>query len=225
MVPKFEKIFSFNRGENFEKELVDYEKNQFEPNEDDYENDDNDEEIEIYEEESPNKNKLYAYQRVKYPNEEENYIYLAENGDLHYVDIEGNTFKCREENGDLILEERVVDNSEYLNKINKKCDKNIKNESKKLSKQISKEEDEHEKPDLSLKEDKCNYLANENGNFIEIEKTEVVFEEFVFSRNEEEYEFQNKKCKNYTQVDKKLQRIHKLRDKVIINELNKKNSN
>jgi hypothetical protein len=37
----------------------------------------------------------------------EEYIYVADNGDLHYVDENGNIFKCREERGEYLLEEQL----------------------------------------------------------------------------------------------------------------------
>lgn len=193
-------MFSFNNElEELENEMKTNEENtneQYEEEENDY----------TYEE-VPSKTNKSSNKSTKETKEDENYIYVAENGDLHYVDQEGNVFKCREDDGDFILEEQIFSASKTKNTTPapKKQEKPSKSDNNNNSELNLEEMLKQEKDGSSEPED-------EEGN-----KKEVVFEEFVFVRNVMHDTPGGKdSSKNITKNDNKLERVHKLRDKVKI---------
>lgn len=189
---------SNNELEELENELkVNEENNDSNDQYDDYDNEYNYEEV-------PNKNSKQA--ASKSSKEDDNYIYVAENGDLHYVDQEGNVFKCREEDGDVILEEQIFSVSKTAPN---KSTSSSKNHSKSSKPKIIEENDDPElNSDDLFKNDES--LENFEGH-TDDGKKEAIFEELVFVRNE--ITTFGDKGKNITKHDSKLERIHKLRDK------------
>ncbi len=181
-------MFSFNN------EIEDLNlENEFKLNEKNTNDHDQEEENEYnYEEVLIKNNKSSSNKSTK---EEENYIYVAENGDLHYVDQEGSIFKCREDDGDYILEEQIFSAKENL----------IKEKKNKQTKEV---DDDDLKDEYFLDEQNEDSLENDDEK-ANVSKKEILFEEFVFMRNEEDA-----KVRNITKGDLTLERIHKLRDKV-----------
>ena len=159
-------------------------------------------------EEVPTKTSKSSNKSTKETKEDDNYIYVAENGDLHYVDQEGNVFKCREDDGDFILEEQIfsASNTKNTTAAPKKQEKSSKSDNNNNSELNLEEMLKQEKNGSSEPED-------DEGN-----KNEVVFEEFVFVRNAMNETPGGKDTgKNITKTDNKLERVHKLRDKVKLN--------
>ena len=216
-------MFSFNNEiEDLEDELRMNEQNNMKNEE--YDEEDDDENDYNYEEVS-NKNNKPSNKSSK-DKEEENYIYVAENGDLHYVDQEGNIFKCREEDGDFILEEQIFSSKENTLKSNKNKEKNEYDS--KINHKSKKNKEEFDLKDNDYFQDEKKYSSdNSEDKFEESNQKEVIFEEFVFVKNDQET--QNIiKGKNITKNDSKplkLEIIHKLRDKarILVQLLNNNN--
>lgn len=204
---KFGKMFSFGNGatNDLDRELKEYEENLREKATDNYEEDDF--EYNYAYDEIPTKDKAFASQKKSKNKEKEgdNYIYLAENGDLHYIDQEGNIYKCREEDGDYILEERI--SSAKDNQLqNKNEEKNGKNSTNTID--LEKKFEKKEKNRNFHKEEADELNEEEESNSDDNEK-DVVFEELLFVKE------------NFNENDDSIPTIHKLRNKVHISFANK----
>lgn len=185
-------MFSFNNDiAEIEKEIREYEQNMKEQKEQNDE--DNDYEYEEYNSKNKKSSKFGSNTSNKEAKEDENYIYVADNGDLHYIDQDGNTYKCREEDGDYIIEERISSIHDPPYGENNVSSKNSKTNSKK-EKTKSKDTDFLKEKEEFDDEDEDNDIFDENVK-------EAIFEEFSFTREN-------------AIKDPYFSYIHKLRDKV-----------
>lgn len=113
------------------------------------------------------------------PKEGEESLYVAENGDLHYVDENGNIFKCREENGEYLLEEQIAvgkskEKEENHKEVQEKTDKEKKNENEYEWEEILINKEEN-KGKLSILKKKVSTNSKNIVNFI-FYKRKILFQ-------------------------------------------------